>query len=386
MDWDKFHLWTEFLYDNLYKDIIIHRAVVECDKIVLELSKMGISTIKHKKEKKDISPEDWAKYGKLNNILDKINKKYKVKLGLPRDGCDKNQIHKKMDDIIIGKMYNIPAELNGIDTTDKENYFYIPIHKSRRHIHGVPKEFLVNYIMNMIDKAKWEKNYSWYYHDLKLIEKCAVYACPEKYTLVNVDKKNKKIEKEIACNHEINVFQKIKELYKYLTSLEFDKIKKFLHKKRIDNYRNNFPSKSRFITYCAGDCINSFGIIHKGIPSGKQKCLKCKITYCRECGKKPYHENQLCKFENEIQFENPESYRKCPGCTIWVEKEAGCDHMQCACGVHFCYNCRGVLSANDPYHHVCSMGVTDPHFRDFPVNHPTVRYPGELACNCVNCC
>ena len=60
MDWDKFHLWTEFLYDNLYKDIIINRAVVECDKIVLELSKMGITTIKHKKEKKDISPEDWA--------------------------------------------------------------------------------------------------------------------------------------------------------------------------------------------------------------------------------------------------------------------------------------------------------------------------------------
>ena len=35
---------------------------------------------------------------------------------------------------------------------------------------------------------------------------------PIKYEL------NKKIEKEVACNHEINVFEKIKELYKYLTS------------------------------------------------------------------------------------------------------------------------------------------------------------------------
>jgi len=386
MDWDKFHLWTEFLYENLYKDILIHRAVVECEKIMLDISKNGESTIKHKKERKDISPENWTKYGKLNNILDKINKKYKVKLGLPRDGCDKNQIHKRMDDIIIGKMYNIPAELNGIDTSDKENYKYIPIHKSRRHIHGVPKEFLVNYIYNMIEKANWESVYSWYYHDSKLIEKCAIYKCPEKHILVNVDKNRKKIEKEVACNHDINVLLKINELKKYLNNVEFDKIKNFFHKKRIDNYRNNFPSKSRFITYCAGNCIDSFGIIHKGMPSGKQKCKTCNITYCRECGKKPFHDNQLCIFVDDIQFENPESYRKCPGCSIWVEKEIGCDHMQCMCGVHFCYNCRGVLNANDPYYHVCSMGVTDPHFRDFPVNHPTVRYPGELACNCSNCC
>ena len=283
-------------------------------------------------------------------------------------------------------MYNIPAELNGIDTSDKENYKYIPIHKSRRHIHGVPKEFLVNYIYNMIEKANWESVYSWYYHDSKLIEKCAIYKCPEKHILVNVDKNRKKIEKEVACNHDINVLLKINELKKYLNNVEFDKIKNFFHKKRIDNYRNNFPSKSRFITYCAGNCIDSFGIIHKGMPSGKQKCKTCNITYCRECGKKPFHDNQLCIFVDDIQFENPESYRKCPGCSIWVEKEIGCDHMQCMCGVHFCYNCRCVLNANDPYYHVCSMGVTDPHFRDFPVNHPTVRYPGELACNCSNCC
>jgi len=35
-----------------------------------------------------------------------------------------------MEDIIIGKMYNIPAELNGIETNSNE-YFYVPIHQSR---------------------------------------------------------------------------------------------------------------------------------------------------------------------------------------------------------------------------------------------------------------
>jgi len=69
----------------------------------------------------------------------------------------------------------------------------------------------------------------------------------------------------------------------------------------------------------------------------------------------------------------------------WIEKEIGCDHMKCLCGVHFCYNCRMVLCANDPYFHVCTIGSTDPHFRDFPLNHPNVHQSGEIACKCVCC-
>ena len=63
-------------------------------------------------------------YGKINNILDKINKKYKINMGLPRLQCATVQKFKKMEDIIIGKMYNIPAISNGIDTSDK-NYFFV---------------------------------------------------------------------------------------------------------------------------------------------------------------------------------------------------------------------------------------------------------------------
>lgn len=377
MNWDNYNKWIEFILSTRYKDNLIERAGEECNKLIFYKNKKGLE------DKKTINKEVWKEYGKLNIIFDKLNKKYKLNLGLPRQICENTQKHKKMDDIIIGKMYNIPAEINGIETNSNE-YFYVPIHQSRRHIHGVPKEFLYDYVVNMIDKANWESRYYWYYTEPIYEDKCAIYMCPEKYDIVNVTKDNKKIKKECVCRYKINVFNVMKTVFVYLNPVEIKKLKNYFHKKKIDNYRNNFPSKSKYISYCIGNCIGSFGIIHKGIPSGKQKCTECNIIYCRECGKKPYHYSSLCKF-TDIEFENPEMYRKCPGCKIWVEKEVGCDHIICLCGVHFCYNCRNVLNPNDPYFHVCRMGVTDPHFRDFEINHPTVRYVGEPVCKCSKC-
>lgn len=153
----------------------------------------------------------------------------------------------------------------------------------------------------------------------------------------------------------------------------------------MDNFRINFPKKSRYITYCVGSCVHSDGYIHNGIPNGKQICHDCNITYCRECNKSPYHDNELCKFVDEIIFENPEDYRKCPGCGIWVVRSEGCSHMKCGCGVHFCFDCRGILCANDPYYHICNSSNPDAHYRDFRMNHPSVQYEGEIACNCSNC-
>jgi len=405
MDWDKFNIWKNFLLTTEYKDNIINIAIGEFRRVVSDNNQSF-------QNKKNITKNDWLLYGKINNILDKINKKYKLNMGLPRSQCASVQKLKKMEDIIIGKMYNIPAVSNGINTNDN-NYFFVPIHKTRRHIHGVPIDFLESYIVNMIDNACWEKKIPWYYYDSRYIDKCALYLCPEKFkiTCKTKDPVEKKIKKdknenfkevEISCKKTISVFFKIQELEKYLNSDQIQKIYKIFHKKRIDSFRTNFPSKSRYITYCVGNCNNSLGFIHNGIPNGKQKCVikfednniylqknlvqeKCNITFCRECGMSPFHENELCKFVNEIEFENPEKYRKCPGCGIWVEKEVGCDHMQCLCGVHFCYNCRGVLNARDPYFHVCRMGNTDPHFRDFLLDHEAAYFPGEITCSCPNC-
>jgi len=393
MNWEQFQLWHNYLLNTEHKDNLINIAISEFSRVITD-HKNGFSNFDQNKE--DLTKKEWDIYGKINIILNKINLKYKVNLELPRKRCEKSQKFKRSIDVENGMMFNMSAELNGVNTNDT-NYFYIPLHKTRRHIHGVPKDFLEQYIINMIDTAKWEKIHYMYYYSVQFIENinyinmCAIYECPEKFCIENLTKTNKnkkeieKVEKLIKCNAKISVFKKIKEFEKYLTKDVYNKIKKYFNKKMVDNFRLNFPQKSRYITYCTGSCINSDGFIHNGIPNGNQYCSECNITFCRECNKSPYHNNELCTFTEEIHFENPNDYRKCPGCGIWIEREEGCSHMKCKCSVHFCYDCRGILCANDPYYHVCKMSNSDPHYRDFRMNHPSVQHEGELACTCSNC-
>ena len=387
MNWENFQIWHNFLLNTEYKDNLISKAIGEFSRVLTD-HKNKFSELNLNKE--NLKKEDWISYGRINSILNKINIKYKLNLELPRKKCETSQKFNRNFDIKNGMMYNVPAELNGIDTMTND-YFYIPIHKTRRHIHGVPIDFVETYIINMIETSQWEKHIYQYYYSMATlasinkINNCAIYECPEKYCIENISKNNKKEEKLIKCKQKINVFSKIIELKKYVSEETYKKIKKYYHKKLVDNFRINFPRKIKNITYCIGNCFYSNGYIHNGLPSGEQSCNLCKITFCRECNKSPFHFGELCNFSDEITFENSDDYRKCPGCGIWIEREEGCAHMKCPCGVHFCYQCRGVLCANDPYYHICKMDNPDPHFRDFHINDPSVQHEGEIACNCKNC-
>ncbi|GAA5936059.1 RBR-type E3 ubiquitin transferase [Sporobolomyces koalae] len=43
---------------------------------------------------------------------------------------------------------------------------------------------------------------------------------------------------------------------------------------------------------------------------------------------------------------------RCPGCSIPIEKSAGCNHMTCGkCGSHLCYRCGKSISPTEPYKH-----------------------------------
>lgn len=383
MNWEQFQLWHNYLLNTQYKDNLIDNTIGEFSRVLID-HKNGFSNFNQGKE--DLSKIEWNIFGKININLNKIKLKYNINLDLPRKTCKNSQKSKKSTDVSIGMMYNIPAEQNGIDT--ETDYFYIPIHKTRRHIHGVPSDFIYTYLINMIDTSQWDKiNYTYYFNMYKHVYNLAIYECPEKYCIQNIQKKNKKstIEKLIKCNKKIQLYAKIIELKKYLPIEDYNKIIKYYNKKLVDNFRINFPKKIKYVTYCIGNCIHSNGYIHNGIPSGIQKCHECDITYCRECNKSPYHHNELCDFTDEITFEDPENYRKCPSCGFWIMKIEGCSHMKCNCGVHFCYDCRGVLCANDPYYHICRMDNADPHYRDFRLNDISVQQDGEVACNC-SCC
>ncbi|GJN93479.1 hypothetical protein Rhopal_006536-T1 [Rhodotorula paludigena] len=48
---------------------------------------------------------------------------------------------------------------------------------------------------------------------------------------------------------------------------------------------------------------------------------------------------------------------ECPGCSCYVNKSSGCNHMTCSkCNCHFCYRCGKSISPTDPYKHFNTPG------------------------------
>ena len=46
-------------------------------------------------------------------------------------------------------------------------------------------------------------------------------------------------------------------------------------------------------------------------------------------------------------------WKRCPNvdCGARVERNGGCNHMECLCGTHFCYVCNSVLDPLRPHTH-----------------------------------
>lgn len=66
-------------------------------------------------------------------------------------------------------------------------------------------------------------------------------------------------------------------------------------------------------------------------------CVLCDNEVCKMC-EKTYELNHQCKESDIESIEFLNSVIKCPGCGISIEKNTGCDHMNCAnCKTHFNY-------------------------------------------------
>lgn len=97
------------------------------------------------------------------------------------------------------------------------------------------------------------------------------------------------------------------------------------------------------------------------------ECLYCQFTFCRRCDQS-WHPQVECPKMKLVQelIKNPESApsamnqielkkllleiesiqtieqcsKPCPSCQVRIEKNGGCQHMNCrACSIHFCWSC-----------------------------------------------
>ena len=92
-------------------------------------------------------------------------------------------------------------------------------------------------------------------------------------------------------------------------------------------------------------------------------CPECQHKTCRGCdteGHPGYDCNQIKLIRNDdvsiqtFMEENSERVKKCPGCKAAIEKNAGCNHMECPfCHTHFCWLClAGYKTSGECYKHL----------------------------------
>ncbi|KAF7975573.1 hypothetical protein HWV62_9275 [Athelia sp. TMB] len=93
-------------------------------------------------------------------------------------------------------------------------------------------------------------------------------------------------------------------------------------------------------------------------------CPACLSSVCAACHEEG-HEGMTCaerKLQNDPeeqerlneQLARESGFKRCPRCSVWIEKTEGCNHMECRCGAHLCWVCMEVFDAQSVYPHMSS--------------------------------
>jgi hypothetical protein len=142
-------------------------------------------------------------------------------------------------------------------------------------------------------------------------------------------------------------------------------IKKFLTEQRFNHlievaflsYLDKHPQELKYCT--TPDCSQ---IYQSNSTKAVLQCPSCFSTICPSCHEEA-HEGMTCN-ERKLHSNPAEQERltnewaalngvkKCPTCSVWLEKTEGCNHMSCKCGAHICWRCMGVFTAGTIYAHM----------------------------------
>ena len=149
-------------------------------------------------------------------------------------------------------------------------------------------------------------------------------------------------------------------------------IQRFLSLQQLDQLleaavASYIEKRSRRFQYCTtADCKQ---VYRRG--RGLHTCPSCLASICTDCTKVA-HEGMTCD-EREV-LDNPAEQerrnekwasragaKRCPTCRVLVQKRGGCNHMNCRCGVHFCWICLQVSDSRTIIGHMCAVqGGVDP--------------------------
>ncbi|KFM80044.1 hypothetical protein X975_14917, partial [Stegodyphus mimosarum] len=123
------------------------------------------------------------------------------------------------------------------------------------------------------------------------------------------------------------------------------------------------------LRFCPGPNCNII-IYAKECQSKRVICKNCKTSFCFKCGT-DYHaptdcetiKKWLTKCADDSETANYISAhtKDCPKCNICIEKNGGCNHMQCyGCKFDFCWMCLGDWNAHGSEYYECSRYKENP--------------------------
>ena len=132
-----------------------------------------------------------------------------------------------------------------------------------------------------------------------------------------------------------------------------DRFKYFREKKDID--------KDPLVRYCPKAGCDQY-IRAEDSQCVKLQCQKCTTEVCFAC-KQEWHEGVTCEaiMNNQLagwaELGNS-NVSKCPMCKTWIEKNRGCNYMECLfCGYKFCWVCRaGAVHGDDHFRNFLDKG------------------------------
>ncbi len=113
----------------------------------------------------------------------------------------------------------------------------------------------------------------------------------------------------------------------------------------------NLIENSRLMNFCRAPHCELISIaIDAAYVEEVVKCA-CGHQYCFKCGEIPHQPcscqqlslwNEKCSNESETANWIMTNTKKCPKCSVRIEKNQGCNHMTCrSCSHHFCWLCFG---------------------------------------------
>ena len=118
-------------------------------------------------------------------------------------------------------------------------------------------------------------------------------------------------------------------------------------------------TKSASCRRCVGiDCTT---VAYQEGDEMKATCTKCQASFCFGCGEENHVPAKCCDIKaflpllSSSELAVQKLSKPCPGCRAPIEKNDGCNHMTCKCGVHWCWLCAQKIEGYaDLERHVCN--------------------------------